>query len=119
MPTTDNPSQSAGEVREEYFESQATGVELETDDSSGPEEPEPRDPEKFRIHTKHYSLRQVVGMIREGDIDLAPDFQRRYVWKARQRSGLIESLLLGIPLRRSISTKTIQVDFRSSMGSSG
>ena len=98
MPTTDNPSQPEGEVREEYFESQATGVELETDDSSGSEEPEPWDPEKIRIHTKHYSLRQVVDMIGEGDIDLAPDFQRQYVWKARQRSGLIESLLLGIPL---------------------
>ena len=98
MPDTDNPSQPEGEAREEYFESHATGVELETDDAPGTEEPEPWDPEKIRIHTKHYSLRQVVDMIREGDIDLAPDFQRQYVWKARQRSGLIESLLLGIPL---------------------
>lgn len=98
MPDTDNPSQAEGEVREEYFESQATGVELETDDTPGTEEPEPWDPEQIRIHTKHYSLRQVVDMIGEGDIDLAPDFQRQYVWKARQRSGLIESLLLGIPL---------------------
>ena len=98
MPDTDNSSQPEGEVPEEYFESQATGIELETDDSSGSEEPEPWDPEKIRIHTKHYSLRQVVDMIHEGDIDLAPDFQRQYVWKARQRSGLIESLLLGIPL---------------------
>ena len=98
MPTTDNPSQAEGEVREEYFESKATGVELEPDDSSGTEEPEPWDPEKIRIHTKHYSLRQVVDMIGEKDIDLAPDFQRQFVWKARQRSGLIESLLLGIPL---------------------
>lgn len=98
MPDNDNLSQPEGEVREEYFESQATGVELEIDDASGTEEPEPWDPEKIRIHTKHYSLRQVVDMIHEGDIDLAPDFQRQYVWKARQRSGLIESLLLGIPL---------------------
>ena len=98
MPTTDNPSQAEGEVREEYFESHATGVELEVADPSPPEEPEPWDPEKIRIHTKHYSLRQVVDMIAEGDIDLAPDFQRQYVWRARQRSGLIESLLLGIPL---------------------
>ena len=98
MSSTENPSQAEGEVREEYFESHATGVELEADDSSGSEEPEPWDPEKIRIHTKHYSLRQVVDMIGEGDIDLAPDFQRQYVWKARQRSGLIESLLLGIPL---------------------
>ena len=95
---TENPSQTEGEVREEYFESHATGVELEGGDPPRPEEPEPWDPEKIRIHTKHYSLRQVVDMIAEGDIDLAPDFQRQYVWKTRQRSGLIESLLLGIPL---------------------
>ena len=98
MPTTDNPSQTEDEVREEYFDSNATGIELEGEDPSRPEEPEPWDPEKIRIHTKHYSLRQVVDMIAERDIDLAPDFQRQYVWKARQRSGLIESLLLGIPL---------------------
>ena len=98
MSTTDNRSQAEGEVREEYFESQATGVELETEDSPRPDDPEPWDPEKIRIHTKHYSLRQVVDMITDGDIDLAPDFQRQFVWTARQRSGLIESLLLGIPL---------------------
>ena len=98
MPTTDNPSRTEDDVREEYFESHATGVELEGEDPSRPDEPEPWDPEKIRIHTKHYSLRQVVDMIGDGDIDLAPDFQRHYVWKAWQRSGLIESLLLGIPL---------------------
>ena len=98
MQTTDYPSQTEAEIREEYFESHATGVELETDDSSESEEPDPWDPDKIRIHTKHYSLRQLVDMIEEGDIDLAPDFQRQYVWKSRQRSGLIESLLLGIPL---------------------
>ena len=98
MPTTDNPSQTEGEVHEEYFESYATGVELEGEDLSQLEEPEPWDPEKIRIHTKHLSLRQVVDMIAEGDIDLAPDFQRQFVWKAWQRAGLIESLLLGIPL---------------------
>ena len=98
MSTTDNPKQAEGEVREEYFESRATGVELEIEETVGAEDPEPWDPEKIRIHTKHYSLRQVVDMIRDGDIDLAPDFQRQFVWKARQRSGLIESLLLGIPL---------------------
>ena len=90
MPTTANPSQAEGEVREEYFESHATGVELEVADP--PEEPEPWDPEKIRIHTKHYSLRQVVDMIAEGDIDLAPDFQRHYVWKDWQRWGLNDVL---------------------------
>ena len=83
---------------EEYFENQATGVELEDEVSPQPDEPEPWDPEKIRVHTKHYSLRQMVDMIADGDIDLAPDFQRHYVWKHQQRWGLIESLLLGIPL---------------------
>ena len=94
MPTTETKDK----VREEYFESQATGVEIEVEDSPPPEEPEPWDPEKIRIHTKHYSLRQLVDMIADRDIDLAPDFQRQYVWKEWQRCGLIESLLLGIPL---------------------
>lgn len=96
MPTTDNTSQTEGDAHEEYYDNHATGVEVE--DLSGPEEPEPWDPEKIRIHTKHYSLHLVVEMIREHDIDLAPDFQRHYVWKLQQRWGLIESLLLGIPL---------------------
>ena len=94
MPTTETEDQ----VREEYFESQATGVEIEVEGPPPPDEPEPWDPEKIRIHTKHYSLRQLVDMIADGDIDLAPDFQRQYVWKEWQRWGLIESLLLGIPL---------------------
>ncbi len=98
MTTLDKSTGAEVEVREEYFESQATGVELEDADSPQPDEPEPWDPEKIRIHTKHYSLRQLVDMIADGDIDLAPDFQRHYVWKSRQRWGLIESLLLGIPL---------------------
>ena len=98
MPTTDSPSQIEGDVREEYFESRPTGVELEGEAPLPADEPEPWDPEKIRVHTKHYSLRQIVEMIADDDIDLAPDFQRRYVWKDRQRCGLIESLLLGIPL---------------------
>lgn len=98
MPSKDTQSQTDDNVREEYFESRATGIELEVEDGSKSEDPEPWDPEKIRIQTKHYSLRNVVDMIADGDIDLAPDFQRNYVWNARQRSGLIESLLLGIPL---------------------
>ena len=96
MPSMNISEQTRDDVREEYVESVATGVEVE--DQLPSDEPEPWDPEKIRIHTKHYSLRQVVEMIADGDIDLAPDFQRNYVWNARQRWGLIESLLLGIPL---------------------
>ncbi len=76
-------------------------VELEIDEedtSGGGEDIKPWDPAKIRITTKNFSLRDVVDQIEEGDIDLAPDFQREYVWQARQRTRLIESILLGIPL---------------------
>ena len=98
MTTLDKSTGTEDEVREEHFENEATGVEVERGVSSRPDDPEPWDPENIRIQTKHYSLRHVVEMITDSDIDLAPDFQRHYVWKPRQRSGLIESLLLGIPL---------------------
>ena len=84
------------DVHEEYFESRPTGVEEEKYSSA--DEPEPWNPEKIRIQTKHYSLRQLVDMIADGDVDLAPDFQRHYVWRLPQQCSLIESLLLGIPL---------------------
>ena len=58
----------------------------------------PWDPGKIRITTKTFTLREIVGQIDEGEIDLSPDFQREYVWRARQRTRLIESILLGIPL---------------------
>ena len=48
MPTTDNHSQSEPDPREEYFESTPTDVELEDQDPSQPEDPEPWDPEKIR-----------------------------------------------------------------------
>lgn len=59
---------------------------------------QPWNPEKIRISTKNFSLREVVEQIEAKEIDLAPDFQREFVWKRRQRTRLIESILLGIPL---------------------
>lgn len=94
----DKETETIPSAAEEYFENRPTGVELEDESAPAVDDPEPWDPEKIRIHTKHYSLRQIVDMIADKDVDLAPDFQRQYVWKDWQRWGLIESLLLGIPL---------------------
>lgn len=68
------------------------------DDARESTEMQPWNPGKIRITTKHFSLRDVVDQIRDKELDLAPDFQRDYVWKQRQRTRLIESILLGIPL---------------------
>jgi len=32
------------------------------------------------------------------NVELSPDFQREYTWNLRQRSELLESILMGIPL---------------------
>ena len=82
----------------EYIDDRPTDVEFESVNDHSTGEAEPGDPQKIRVHTKHYSLHQIVEMIANDEIDLAPDFQRQYVWRPRQRSSLIESLLLGIPL---------------------
>lgn len=59
---------------------------------------QPWDPSKIRITTKHFTLRDVVQQIKDEEIDLSPEFQRDYVWKKKQRTRLVESILLGIPL---------------------
>ncbi|MFE2997345.1 DUF262 domain-containing protein [Nocardia sp. NPDC059246] len=89
----------AAAVVEEVFYGEPTGVEIERDDHPFDGRPAaPWDPEQIRISTRTFSLRNVLDMIDDGDLELAPDFQRNRVWKGRQKSRLIESLLLQIPL---------------------
>ena len=44
------------------------------------------------------SVRQLYDMILEGLIDIAPEYQRHFVWDENRQSQLIESLMLGIPV---------------------
>jgi hypothetical protein len=81
------------------FEEIVDGIIDDQEDTTGSgSSQKPWDPSQIRITTKAFSLREVVDQIRSHEIDLAPDFQREYVWSARQRTRLIESILLGIPL---------------------
>lgn len=97
MTQDDDSEDLGGEYRRETFNDEVTDIEKE-DLGDASLEAKPWDPTKIRITTKPFSLRQIVDMIRDGDIDLAPDFQRMYVWTSQQRSRLVESILLGIPL---------------------
>lgn len=82
--------------REEYFEDQATGVEVE--DPGEPSIEEPWNPDKIRVNSRNFAIRNILDMIDDGDLDLAPDFQRQRVRKAPQKSRILESILLQIPL---------------------
>lgn len=83
---------------EEYDDNEATGVELELGEDEFQDIKRPWNPESIRVTTKNFSLRNILDLITEGSLDLAPDFQRLQVWKIKQKAQLIESLLLQIPL---------------------
>ncbi|MFG2569809.1 DUF262 domain-containing protein [Streptomyces sp. NPDC048567] len=97
MTTSDTPQQP--KITEEHFLDTGTGVEAETEaEDAPPEIDRPWNPEQIRVNTKQFSLRNALDMIEDGSLELAPDFQRGRVWKPRQKSRLIESVLLQIPL---------------------
>lgn len=55
-------------------------------------------PDDIFVENKPFSLRQIVELITNGDIELTPDFQRNFIWDRTRQSKLIESILLGLPL---------------------
>jgi hypothetical protein len=91
--------QKARTAHEEYFLDEGMDVEVETEaDEEPPEIDRPWNPEQIRVNTKQFSLRNALDMIDDESLELAPDFQRGRVWKLGQKSRLIESVLLQIPL---------------------
>lgn len=52
------------------------------------------------IHATSYdmSIGEIISMYNEGDIDIHPEFQRFFRWSSLQKTKLIESFLLNIPV---------------------
>lgn len=48
--------------------------------------------------TMSMSIGEIAGIYKDGELDLQPKFQRILRWEALQKSRLIESILLGIPV---------------------
>jgi len=44
------------------------------------------------------SIGELSNIYKEGDMDLHPEFQRIFRWDIKQKSNLIESILMGIPI---------------------
>ena len=89
-------SDGAGPAEAEREESNG-GPGVEEEDQGTPERP--FDPSGIRVRTVVVTVGQLVSRIEHDEIDLAPDFQRAAgIWKQEQKSRLIESLLLRIPI---------------------
>ncbi|MCJ8209939.1 DUF262 domain-containing protein [Mucilaginibacter sp. RS28] len=80
----------------DIIEAEQSGTE--NSDTSITEEANPYDPDLIKVNSKQFSVKLIDEMINNKDIDLNPDFQRNYVWTSLQKSRLIESILLRIPL---------------------
>lgn len=44
------------------------------------------------------SIGEIMNIYKEGELDVHPEFQRFFRWNDEQKTKLIESILLGIPL---------------------
>lgn len=55
-------------------------------------------PVEVKIQRDMYSVRELKTDYEDKMLILAPDFQRESVWNLKQKSELIESILMGIPL---------------------
>lgn len=63
-----------------------------------PEEIEPFNPEEISIDPKVVPMETLLRRLEQRTIILNPDFQRMEVWDDEQKSRLIESLMLKIPI---------------------
>jgi hypothetical protein len=85
-------------AKDKIFENESVGLESD-DDYEKENEIHPYNPDLIRIEPKPFQISLVQELIEDGDIDLAPEFQRHFVWRDKgMRSRLIESIMLRIPL---------------------
>ena len=76
----------------------ADGVETE-EKEGGEQILKPFDPTLIRVESKPMTLGQLISRMKHGEVDLAPDFQRKGgIWKEDAQSSLIESILIRIPI---------------------
>lgn len=53
---------------------------------------------KVDFNTYDISVKEIISMVSENIIDIAPEYQRQFRWKDDRQSQLIESIFLGIPV---------------------
>lgn len=89
-------SKEANALQELTSDGEAAGLEVEKTEGAIHA---PFDPEKIDVITQARTVDLLLTRLREGELDLSPEFQRRSnVWNDARKSGLIESMLLRIPI---------------------
>lgn len=53
---------------------------------------------KVDFNTYDLSVKELISMVNDNLINIAPEYQRQFRWDEERQSNLIESLFLGIPI---------------------
>ena len=78
---------------------QGSGLEIERGHNPEGAIRAPFDPSKIDVITQARTVDLLLTRLREGELDLSPDFQRRAnIWDDHRKSSLVESMLLRIPI---------------------
>lgn len=78
---------------------EGAGVEAEQPDPQEGLIRAPFDPSEIDVITQARTVDLLLTRLKEGEIDLSPDFQRRAnIWDEKRKTSLIESMLLRIPI---------------------
>ena len=100
-------SQSSKKIEEKKYQGVLSIIDIEEnsefeDDEDLQKNNEQEDltlyPADVKIQRDMFSVRELKTEYKEKKLVLAPDFQRELVWTLKQKSELIESILMGIPL---------------------
>jgi Protein of unknown function DUF262. len=76
-----------------------TGLEVEKPEFGDGAIKAPFDPAKIDVITQARTVDLLLTRLKEGEMDLSPEFQRRgNLWTDKRKSGLIESMILRIPI---------------------
>lgn len=53
---------------------------------------------KVDFNSYDFSIKELIGMVRDGLVNIAPSYQRQFRWDEERQSSLVESFFLGIPV---------------------
>ncbi|MDZ4720297.1 MAG: DUF262 domain-containing protein [Roseiflexaceae bacterium] len=94
----DSLTESSGTEQEDTLPDSESGSPIIAPEANASTNIRPFDPTSIRVDQRMMSIFEVMRKIQRKSINLAPDFQRNFVWNDTRKSRLIESILLRIPL---------------------
>ena len=93
------PNPSAEGLEEIASDGQGSGIEAEATGQDEVGSSAPFNPAQIDVFTQLRTVDLLLSRLKEGELDLSPEFQRKAnLWNVKRKSGLIESLLLRIPI---------------------